>query len=247
MDKGIYVAMTGASTALRAQASVAQNLANADTIGFKAALVQTQPYAVGGAGLPSRVAATLVPGGFDGDSGALQTTNNPLDVALKPGNWLAVQDSAGQEAYTRAGNLHVTENGQLVGASGRPLLGENGPISIPPYQTLSIAPDGTISIVPQGQGPQVQANVGRLRVVAADAGALSRGVDGLMRRTDGTTPDAVAGNVLTPGALEASNVNAADALVGMIELSRQFDLQVQVLHHADDNARAATTLLRLGS
>lgn len=247
MDKGIYVAMTGASTALRAQASVAQNLANADTTGFKAALVQTQPYAVPGAGLPSRVDAKLVPGGFDAGAGAVQTTGNPLDVALKPGNWLALQDSAGQEAYTRAGNLHVTENGQLVGASGRPLLGADGPISIPPYQSLTIAPDGTISIVPQGQGPEVQATVARLRVVAAEPGQLSRGVDGLMRRNDGATPDAVAGNVITPGALEASNVNAADALVGMIELSRQFDLQVQVLHNSDENARAATSLLKLGS
>src|ERR1051326_3620561 len=99
MDKGIYVAMTGASATLRAQASVAQNLANADTTGFKAALVQTQPYAVNGPGLQSRAAPTLAPGGFHGPAGATQTTGNALDVALNQGNWLAVQDSAGAEAY----------------------------------------------------------------------------------------------------------------------------------------------------
>ncbi|HEX6832347.1 MAG TPA: flagellar basal body rod protein FlgF, partial [Rudaea sp.] len=238
---------TGASAALRAQASIAQNLANSDTAGFKAALIQTDPYAVQGAGLASRVDATMRDGGFNSSAGAQITTNNPLDVSLRSDAWLAVQDSAGQEAYTRAGNLHVTENGQLVTASGHPVLSENGPITIPPHQSATIAADGTISIVPQGQGPEVQANVGRLRVVQNDAAALARGVDGLMRRSDPTPPPALAGNVLTPGAVEGSNVNAADALVSMIALSRQFDLQVQVLHNTDQNAQAATSLLRLGS
>jgi len=250
MDKGIYVAMTGASATLKAQAAVAHNLANVDTTGFKAALVQTQQYAVNGAGLPSRIDTTLQSAGFDASPGPQNTTGYALDVALKPNAWLAVQDASGQEAYTRAGNLRVNENGQLVTAAGNPLLGEGGPISVPSFQSISIASDGTISIVPQGQGPEVQANVGRLRVVQNDVTQVSRGLDGLMHRpasASASPPPALAGNVLTSGAVEGSNVNAADALVGMIELSRQFDLQVQMLHHSDDNARAATSMLRLGS
>ncbi len=247
MDKGIYVAMTGASATLQAQSAVAHNLANIDTAGFKAALVRTQQFAVKGAGLTSRVDTMLQSGGFNSSTGTQSTTGNPLDVALNPDAWLAVQDSSGAEAYTRAGHLHISPDGQLMTASGQTLLGESGPISIPPNQSVNIASDGTISIVPQGQGPEVQANVARLKVVQNDALALTRGPDGLMRRTDGTPATAMSGNVLTPGAIEGSNVNAADTLVSMIELSRQFDLQVQMLHHSDDNARAATTMLRLGS
>lgn len=246
MDRSLYVAMTGASATLKAQAAVAHNLANVDTVGFKAALVQTQPFALGGTGLPSRVDATFGGEGFDASPGPLQTTGNALDVAVAPGCWLAVQDGAGGEAYTRAGALQVTANGQLVTAGGHPLLGESGPISVPPYQSVAIAPDGTVSIVPQGQGPETQAIVGRIRVVESGAADLARGGDGLMRRLDGTAPAARAGATLTPGTLEDSNVGAADALVGMIELSRQFDLQVQVLHNTDENARAANSMLRLG-
>jgi flagellar basal-body rod protein FlgF len=247
VDKGIYVAMTGASAALQAQSAVAQNLANADTAGFKAVLVQTQPYQVTGPGLKSRVDTTLQSGGFDASGGATITTGNPLDVSLKGNAWLAVQDSAGQEAYTRAGNLRVTENGQLTTATGRAVLGEGGPITVPPHESVNIAPDGTISIVPQGQNPDVQANVARLKVVDQDATQLRRGADGLMRRADNQPAAAAAGDVLVPGSIEASNVNPSDALVSMIELSRRFDLQVQVLHNSDENARSATSLLRLSS
>jgi flagellar basal-body rod protein FlgF len=247
MDRAIYVAMTGASATLKAQSAVAHNLANIDTAGFKAALVQTQQYPISGPGLNSRIDSTLQSGGFDDSAGPINTTGNRLDVAIKPGNWLAVQDSAGNEAYTRAGDLKVSTNGQLSTASGRPVLGASGPISVPPYQSISIADDGTISIVPQGQGPDTQATIGRMRVIQSDGPQLTRGIDGLMRRNDSETPDAVAGSVLTSGALESSNVSASDALVGMIELSRQFDLQVQVLHNTDDNARAATSMLRMTS
>ena len=69
MDKGIYVAMTGASAALQAQSALAQNLANVDTAGFKAVLNQTQPYQITGSGLPSRVDTTLQNGGFDASGG----------------------------------------------------------------------------------------------------------------------------------------------------------------------------------
>jgi len=247
VDKGIYVAMTGASAALQAQSALAQNLANVDTAGFKAVLNQTQPYQITGAGMPSRVDATLQNGGFDASGGPTLTTGNPLDVALKPNAWLAVQDSAGNEAYTRAGDLRVNENGQLITKSGRAVLSENGPITIPPNQSVNVAPDGTISIVPQGQNPDVQANVGRLKVVEQDPTQLRRGADGLMRRNDNQPATSAAGSVLTSGAIEGSNVNPSDALVNMISLSRAFDLQVQVLHNSDENARSATTLLRLSS
>ncbi len=246
MDKALYVAMTGASATLKAQSAVANNLANIDTTGFKAALVQTEAYAVQGPGLPSRVDATLKGPGFDASPGPLIQTGNELDVAVRDGHWLVVMDAAGQEAYTRAGSLQINANGQLVTASGLQVMGQGGPISVPPNQSVTLAADGTLSIVPAGQSPATQAQVGRVRVVQADGAALVRGGDGLMRMADGSTPPNAAGNVLTTGVLEGSNVNAAQSLVEMIELSRQFDMQVRVLHSADENARAANSLLRLG-
>lgn len=248
MDKALYVAMTGARATLQAQGTVSHNLANADTAGFKAALANTEAFQVRGQGHASRTAAMHIDQGFDARAGAQRITGNPLDVSLQAERWLAVQAPDGGEAYTRAGNLSLTPNGQLVTAGGRPLLDQAGnPIALPPHQALEIGQDGTISIVPLGEGADTMAIVGRLKVVEAAPERLARGLDGLMRNTDPQQPLAQApGPVMTTGALEQSNVDAAGALVQMIQLQRQFEMQVKVIQRGDDNAQAANSLLRLG-
>lgn len=249
MDKGLYVAMTGARASLQAQATVSHNLANLATTGFKAALAATEAFPVQGRGLPTRIDAMPVEAGFNVRAGAQTRTGNPLDVALHEDRWLAVQPGAGGgEAYTRAGDLVLTPNGLLTTAAGRPVLDENGnPMTLPPHQAIDIGNDGTVSVIPQGEGPQTLLIVGRMRVVDASPRQLVRGGDGLMRAADPRLPPLPAvGDNLTAGVLEASNVDAAGALVQMIQLQRQFETQVKVIRHGDENARAANTLLRLG-
>lgn len=248
MDKALYVAMTGARATLQAQGTVSHNLANADTAGFKAALANTQAHRVPGGTHASRIDAMHVDQGFNSRMGAQRVTGNPLDVSLRPDRWLAVQSPDGGEAYTRAGNLSLTPNGQLVTGGGHPLVDDNGmPFALPPHQALDIGHDGTVSIIPLGEGPQTMAVLGRLRVVDATPDRLARGLDGLMRNTDPQRPLAQApGEVMATGTLEASNVDAAGALVQMIQLQRQFEMQVKLIQRGDDNAQAANSLLRLG-
>jgi len=250
MDKALYVAMTGARASLQAQGTLSHNLANTDTPGFKEALANTEAFPIKGAGFASRVDALHVDAGFNRRQGAQQITGNALDLSLEQGNWLAVQaPTGGGEAYTRGATLSITPNGQLVTAGGHPVLDENGvPIAVPPHQAMDIGNDGTISIIPQGEGPQTMAVIGRLRVVQADDARLERGLDGLMRNTDPQQPFVQAqGKSLDSGQLEGSNVDAAGALVQMIQLQRQYEMQVKVIKHGDDNARSANSLLRLGS
>lgn len=246
MDKAAYVAMTGASATLQAQTAVSHNLANADTAGFKESLANTQAFRVTGPGYASRYDTVLGDAGFNARPGPQQATGNPLDVALKQDTWLAVQAGDNQEGYTRAGNLQLTPNGQLL-SGGRPLLDDNGaPLSVPPHESMAIGDDGTISIVPQGQGPESMAIVGRLRTVSAGQKQLVRGLDGLMRNADPRTPLPRAnGDVLSTGMVEGSNVDTAAALVQMIQLQRQFEAQVKVVKASDENAQSANTLLRL--
>lgn len=244
MDKGLYVAMTGAQATLRAQAAVANNIANKDTVGFKAERVATETFQVPGIGLPTRIDAVGARLGYDASMGPIMATGGSLDIALHEGVWLGVQGPEGEEAWTRAGELRVSSNGFLQTASGLPVMGENGPLAIPPHERLHIGGDGTISVQPLGQGPETLATVGRLRLGQVDDPALlQRGVDGLMRATDPLPP--AAGNVLTSGALEGSNVDAASMLVEMINLSRQFEMQVKVLKTGEETARASASLLRL--
>ncbi|WP_044101822.1 flagellar hook-basal body complex protein, partial [Xanthomonas citri] len=116
MDKALYVAMTGARASLQAQGTVSHNLANVDTVGFKAALANTEAFKIQGKGYPSRIDALHVDQGFDRSQGHQKVTGNPLDVSLQQDRWLAVQSPDGSEAYTRNGELALTANGQLVTA-----------------------------------------------------------------------------------------------------------------------------------
>jgi flagellar basal-body rod protein FlgF len=246
MDKSIYVAMTGAKEVLRAQAANNHNLANATTTGFRADLTAFMSRAVEGPGHASRVYATTSTLGWNRDGGSIVSTGRDLDVAVNGDGWIAVQAPDGREAYTRAGNLHVDVNGQLLTATGRPVLGDGGPLVVPPSSSLSIGTDGSISVVPAGQGPATITTVGRIKLVNPPAGALDRGTDGLFRQKDGQDAPADAAVGVVPGALETSNVNAAGAMVNMIELSRQFEMQMKAIRTAEDDARSASSLLRLG-
>ena len=249
MDKALYVAMTGARASLQAQGTVSHNLANVDTKGFKAALAGTEAFKIQGQGFPSRVDAVLIDPGFDGRTGSQMVTGRSLDLSLQPNRWLAVQAADGGTAYTRNGELSVTPNGQLVTAGGRAVLDDNGnPIAVPPAQSIDVGADGTVSIIPQGEGPQTMAVVGRVRIVEAAQSQLARGGDGLMRPSDPQAPALApaTGNSLTVGVLEGSNVDAAGALVQMIQLQRQFEMQVKVIRSGDEMAQSSNQLLRLG-
>lgn len=244
IDKSLYVAMTGASASLQAQAGVAQNLSNANTVGFQATLQNLRAVPILGDGHASRVATVAEDAGVSATPGVRISTGNPLDVALDQERWLAVQAKDGSTAYTRAGDLRLDGNGLLRTGAGLPVLNAQGaPLAIPPYDSLNIGDDGTISVVPQGQPASTLVQVDRLQVIEARQDQLARGDDGLMRSTAAEPPPAAAGKVLSSGALEQSNVDSTSMLVRMIELSRQFEMQVRVLHSGDENARSANSLL----
>jgi flagellar basal-body rod protein FlgF len=246
MDRFLYVAMTGASETLRLQATNNHNLANASTTGFRQDLASFQTREVAGPGHGSRAYATAGASGWNSSSGALQTTGRDLDVAVQGAGWIAVQDADGREAYTRAGDLRIDAAGNMINGAGRTVLGDDGPLNVPPHASLQVGVDGSISIVPLGQGPETVATVGRIKLVAPADADLAKGEDGLFRRRDGNDAPGDASVRLATGALESSNVNAAEAMVQMIELARRFELEIKAVRTAEENGAAASQLLRLG-
>ena len=245
MDKMVYVAMTGAKQILQAQQVNNHNLANVSTHGFRADLHRFSTQPVNGPGFQSRANAVAEDLGFDTSTGTLVETGRAKDVAISGDGWIAVQAEDGSEAYTRAGDLHISSTGVLETVTGHPVMGDGGPISIPPNTQINIGGDGTISIVPQGLGPETLASVGRIKLVNPPEADLVKGSDGLIRLKDGGAAPADANVRLTSGMLESSNVNASQALIGMIELSRLFDLQVRAMTTAEQNANAATKMIAL--
>lgn len=245
MDRLLYVAMSGARETLRAQAANNHNLANASTTGFRADLAAFQARHVAGDGFASRVYATTSTTGFDATSGTLVPTGRDLDVAVQGNGYLAVQALDGREAYTRAGDLRIDSSGILRTGTGLPVLGDAGPVAIPPHASIAIGADGTVSIVPLGQGPETRAEVARIRLVNPADTELTKDADGLLRLKDGSDAPPDAAVTLVSGVLESSNVNVADALVHMIELSRRFELQVRAMKTAEDNGAASARLLSM--
>ncbi len=245
MDRLIYTAMTGASHTLQKQASVSQNLANTNTPGFRASIDAFRAVPVVGEGLATRTFVVDSTAGTDFTPGVMQTTGRALDVAIDGQGWITVQDASGKEAYTRNGSLKVLPDGILQTSNGMNVLGDAGPITIPPDTEVTIARDGTISTVPSGTQASQVVVVGRIKLANPPESQLVRGEDAVFRTLDGNPADADANVTVVSGSLESSNVNTVEAMVDMITLARQFDLQLRMLKAADNNAKQASTILSI--
>ena len=245
MDRLIYTAMTGAKHILEQQATVSHNLANAATTGFRAQLDSFRAVPVLGEGLPTRAFVVDATVGSDFTPGPVQQTGRELDVALQGAGWIAVQAADGSEAYTRQGSLKLSENGVLQTQAGLSVQGDGGPISVPPDVTLAIGRDGTVSAIPTGGKSNAVNVLGRIKLVNPEEASLERGDDGLFRVKGGAEADADASVSVVGGALEGSNVNVVDAMVSMINLGRQFEMQMNLLKNAESNASKASQILSM--
>lgn len=246
MDRLIYTAMTGARHVLDQQATVSNNLANATTNGFRAQIDSFRAVPVVADGLNTRAFVVDSTVGSNFSAGPMQTTGRPLDIAIREQGWFAVQSADGSEAYTRNGSLQVNENGLLQTTSGQNLIGEGGPIAVPPDTNITIASDGTVSTVSTEFQPGPSNVLGRLKLVNPPTAGLLRGDDGLFRQADGTPAQNDPLVRIVDGVIEGSNVNPVDAMVNMISLARQFDMQMSLLKNAENNASKATQILALG-
>jgi len=245
MDRLAYASVSAMRNAMSRQAATANNLANANTVGFRADMAAASANWAQGAGLNSRALASEETLAADMREGAVSQTGRTLDVALQKDAMLTVQAEDGEEAYTRRGDLKVTETGLLINGDGVPVLGEGGPITLPPHDSISIDPQGAISIVPEGGDPKSPQEIDRLKLASPAGSRIVKGMDGLFRVRGGgalpTDPDAR----LVSGAIEGSNVNTSQALVEMIEASRAWETQVKMLATAKDIDTDAAQLMRL--
>ena len=168
-----------------------------------------------------------------------------MHIAIADDGFIAVQAPNGGEAYTRAGDLQRDIAGLLSTGAGHLVLGNAGPIAIPPSVSLLIGGDGTISVQALGQGPETITIVDRIKLVNPDYSNLQKGTDGLFYLPDGEIAAADARVKIVSGVLEQSNVNVAKTLVNMIELQRQYEMQINVMKTAEENADTAAQLMRL--
>ncbi|MGY0195464.1 flagellar basal-body rod protein FlgF [Leptothrix sp. BB-4] len=241
MDRRIYLSMGGAKATMQRQETLANNLANVSTVGFRAELQAFRAVPVRGDGATTRAYALETTTGYNPSQGPITTTGRNLDVALQGNGWLAVQALDGTEAYTRAGSLQVNSEGVLVGHNGLPVLGDGGPITLPANAEVTVGQDGSITARSATGG---NTPVGKLKLVSPQD-KLQRGDDGLFRAPGGDLP-ADPNARLQSGALEGSNVSAIETMVSMISAARQFEAQMKSMQTTEQDERAAAQLLSLG-
>lgn len=246
MDRLVYTAMSGLKSQMAAQATIANNIANAATIGYRADRVSFDRMVLQGTGMDTRQMAAEEVNDFDRRAGAIVQTARPLDVAVMTDSWIAVQAADGSEAYSRRGDLSVAASGVLETGDGFPVIGSGGPITVPPYQSIAIAADGTVSIVPAGADPSAPSQViDRIKLASAEGTKTVKGLDNLLHvKAGGVLPGDLDAK-LQSGALEQSNVNLTEALVDMIENQRSYEVQANLLKEAKNMDESAASLMRM--
>jgi flagellar basal-body rod protein FlgF len=248
MEPILYSALTGGRGDFKKQELIANNLANVNTPGFKADMYHAQTmYMTRADGTQSNNGHSFVvqgSNGIDFTPGEIMTTGRDLDVAIDGDGWMAVRDSQGRESFTRGGSLRLDVNGRLTTASGKVVLGDGGPISIPPAKSIEIANDGTISIIPLDGDVKSLAILDRIKLVKLDRNNVVKNEEGLMQIIQGGTPGADGTVKLISGAIEGSNVNAVEQMVGMISAGREFEAQMKVMTTVDENAAKLAQLLQ---
>ena len=248
MDRALFLAMSGAKQNMQAMQLRANNLANVSTTGFRADLAQARSMQAYGEGMPSRVFSMTERPGHNFQQGSVITTGRDLDVTIQDQGWIAVLDGMGKEGLTRNGNLNIDVNGLLTTGGGNLVLGETGaPITVPiPVSKIEVGSDGTISVVPQGAPADAIEIVDRIKLTSTNNRSLYKDVNGVFRSKDPNAEYETDANVkLLTGALEGSNVNAIGEMTNLIDLQRQFEMQVKMMSTAEDMDKASDSLLRM--
>ncbi|MBV9826702.1 MAG: flagellar basal body rod protein FlgF [Alphaproteobacteria bacterium] len=237
--------MTGLNATMDRITAATNNLANINTTGFKAQRPVFQALPVYGQGLPDRVDVVARDDSADFRSGPIEHTGRSLDVAVNGSGWIAVKTADGSSALTRNGALSVSATGILQTNDGHPVLGEGfAPISLPPLQSVTIGADGTISGALVGQSPEQISTLNRIMLVDPPAQSLTRRTDGLFQDQSGKpTPSAKV--TLAVGALEGSNADSVSTMINLIENTRTFQMETELVHTVGASGQGQGTPLSL--
>ena len=245
MDRALYIAMSGAKQNTWGQAAHANNLANASTTGFRSDYTQSRAQGVFGEHFPTRAYAMTERPASDLRGGSMIETGRNMDLAIEGEGWFAVVGPDGQEAYTRVGDLSVDPLGRLINGHGQQLIGAGGPVVLPEFEKIDISRAGIVTIQPMGDVPAAVAEPVQLKLVNPDPDLLEKSEDGLFRfREEGTPPAQPDLNITVAGGfLEGSNVNAVTEMTSLIQLNRQYEMQVKLMKRADELAAATTQII----
>jgi flagellar basal-body rod protein FlgF/flagellar basal-body rod protein FlgG len=226
MSSGYYAACAGLISRTTALDTIANNLANVSTVGFRAShnifsslLATTGDSSLSVLNQDANEYGLLSGTQLDTSQGALVRTGNDLDLAMEGPGYFAVKTATGT-VYTRGGNFRVSPQGQLVTTAGDPVMGDSGPISIV-GEPVSISTDGTISVN--------DAIAGRLKLVEFPSTVTLQSAGGAYYTAPTGAAVAATNSQVRQGTLESSNVNPVTGVVELITAQREVETMRRAL------------------
>ena len=246
MDNSTYVALSLAQSMRRDLDVTSNNIATANTAGFKGEHLVFESYLHKGgqAADDEQISFVADSGSYTDDSqGPMSQTGNSLDIALLGKGWISYRTEDNKLAYGRDGRLALDPNGTLVTLTGAKVLDESGgEISIPPDAgEIEIARDGTISSATSGP-------IARIGVFdLPDLQVLERMGNGMLTRPEGSPASiavAATGTEVVQGAIEGSNVQPVTEMTRLMEIQRSYERAINLMNGGDELRR--DTLQRLG-
>ncbi len=260
MFRALNIAATGMAAQETHLEAISHNIANGGTVGYKKERIDFQDLlyqTVRQAGTPTGPTTTSPTGLQIGtgvrvvstsrmfQQGTILQTGNQLDVAVEGNGFMVVQQPDGTPAYTRDGALKTDGDGRIVNSEGYPL---DPPITVPPdASTVSISSNGTVSVTLPGQ--TTPSDIGQIQLANfVNPAGLSATGHNLLTPTKASgepqvgEPGADGRGTLMQGAVEQSNVDIVEEMIGMISAQRSYEINSKVITTADDMLRAASQM-----
>jgi flagellar basal-body rod protein FlgF len=241
MDNALYVGLSRQILLRRELDIVANNIANADTTGFKveSLLARAEPAAPAHTADGPKPVKFVVANGLARDfgQGGLRQTGGDLDLAIEGMGFFQV-DTAEGPRFTRDGRFRLDEAGRMVNQNGHPVLGEGGEEIVidPALGPVAISKDGNLS--------QGEEQVGKIGVFTFDdLMVLEKSGDNQFRNASNLQPQPAAEAVVRQGFLEGSNVNPIVEITRMIEVSRAYQSISKMMDSEQDLARRSVERL----
>jgi flagellar basal-body rod protein FlgF len=227
--KAVSASLEGLNTRYEA---IAHNLANSSTAGFKRHRVRFEQTLSQAAAAPGGAGAALTgTAGVDLSQGAIEQTDRPLDFAISGKGYFVLESPQGK-LYTRGGTFTRNANNQIVSSSGQIVAGESGPLVIPPNCPLS-----DVKVSADGQIVAGKTTIGKLKIVDfADPSLLSPAGAGGFQAPASAATTAATGTV-RQGYREMSNVNVAQELVDLIQVSRLYEANLRNVSSDDERTK----------
>ncbi len=242
----LYTGMAGLQAITARMQAVASNLANTQTPGYEAVQAVTDAQLYQGTNAPAGADPALETLGPDLKPGPLKETGDPMNIGIGGDAWLQVQTASGI-ALTRNGSLSLSSAGILTDSAGNPILNTNGtPISLPSLAKLEIGSDGTLSGVLASDTSGNSRNFGQIALVSTPPGKLSSLGGSLYQAPSGAALTPAADGSLHQGYLNDSDVDPTTAMMEMIDSSRSYQLQTDLMKSQSSASQDLNNLLAEG-